>query len=208
MSRLVKICGLKDAAGFDAAVQAGADFVGFVFFAPSPRYVTSVEAQELSLRHAGGPQRVGLFVNPSLDEVEDVLRDISLDILQVHGTKEQVQALRLRFGRPVWHALGVEREAEFPAHDDTADGYIVEAKPPPGAMRPGGNAVQADWELLAKFRPAKPWLLAGGLNPANVARALAITGAPGADVSSGVERAPGEKDPGLIRAFIEAAKQG
>ncbi|EKN00177.1 MULTISPECIES: phosphoribosylanthranilate isomerase [unclassified Acidocella] len=208
MSRLVKICGLKDAAGFDAAVQAGADFVGFVFFAPSPRYVTSVEAQELSLRHAGGPQRVGLFVNPGLDEVEDVLRDISLDILQVHGTKEQVQALRLRFGRPVWHALGVEREAEFPAHDDTADGYIVEAKPPPGATRPGGNAVQADWELLAKFRPAKPWLLAGGLNPANVARALAITGAPGADVSSGVERAPGEKDPGLIRAFVEAVKQG
>ena len=99
-------------------------------------------------------------------------------------------------------------EEDFPGQDEIADGYVVEAKPPPGATRPGGNAVQADWELLSRFRPAKPWLLAGGLRPENVAEALRVTGAPGVDVSSGVETAPGRKSPELIRAFIEAARAG
>lgn len=206
MSRLVKICGLKDPAGFDAAVKAGADYVGFVFFAPSPRYVTGVEAAELSLRHAGGPQRVGLFVNPTLDEVDDILRDISLDVLQVHGSAALVQELRLRFGRVVWRSVGAESEADFPAPDEFADGYIIEAKPPKGATRPGGNAVRADWDLLSRFSPQKPWLLAGGLTPDNVAEGLRRTGAPGADVSSGVESAPGQKDPALVKAFVAAVR--
>jgi hypothetical protein len=115
-------------------------------------------------------------------------------------------ALRDRFGRPVWRQLGVASAADFPAADERADGYVVEAKPPPGATRPGGNAVRADWALLATFRPAKPWLLAGGLNPGNVAEAIARTGAPGVDVSSGVETAPGVKSPELIRAFVRAAR--
>jgi phosphoribosylanthranilate isomerase len=147
-----------------------------------------------------------LFVNPSLDEIDATLQEISLDIVQVHGPAESVAVLRDRFGRPVWRQLGVASAADFPGADEVADGFLVEAKPPPGATRPGGNAIKADWALLSHFRPAKPWLLAGGLNPGNVAEALAQTGAPGVDVSSGVEIAPGEKSPELIRAFVRAAR--
>ncbi len=204
---LVKICGINSGAAFDAVMEAGADYVGFVFFPPSPRYVTGVEAGLLSGRHKGGPKRVGLFVDPSLDEVDDILQDISLDILQVHGKPELVAALRDRFGRPVWRQIGAESEADFPACDEVSDGFIVEAKPPKGATRPGGNAVRADWDLLSRFRPAKPWLLAGGLNPGNVVEGLHQTGAPGADVSSGVETAPGRKDPALIKAFVAAVRR-
>jgi len=204
---LVKICGINSPAAFDAAVEAGADYIGFVFFEASPRYVTPVEAAVLSARHRGAkPLRVGLFVNPGFDEIEAALREISLDILQVHASASLVAPLRDRFGRPVWRQLGVSTATDFPAPDEFADGYIVEAKPPPGATRPGGNAVRADWNLLAHFCSAKPWLLAGGLRPDNVAEALRITGAPGVDVSSGVETAPGQKSSELIRRFIAAAR--
>lgn len=204
---LVKICGINSPDAFDAAVEAGADYIGFVFFPASPRFVTPVEAQVLSARHQGAkPLRVGLFVNPDFEEIEATLREISLDVLQIHASPSLVAPLRDRFGRPVWRQLGVTTAADFPAPDEYADGYIVEAKPPQGATRPGGNAVQADWNLLSQFRPAKPWLLAGGLRPGNVAEALRITGAPGVDVSSGVETAPGEKSPDLIRQFIAAAR--
>jgi phosphoribosylanthranilate isomerase len=204
---LVKICGINSDAAIDAAVEAGADYIGFVFFTASPRYVTPAEAAMLSARHQGAkPLRVGLFVNPGFDEIETILHEISLDILQIHGSPPLVAALRDRFGRPVWRQLGVTTAADFPAPNEVADGYVVEAKPPPGATRPGGNAVQADWPLLAQLRPPKPWLLAGGLRPDNVAEALRITGAPGVDVSSGVETAPGQKSPELIRRFIAAAR--
>jgi phosphoribosylanthranilate isomerase len=203
---LVKICGVNSPEAFDATVEAGADYLGFVFFPPSPRYVTPVEAAMLSARYAGGPKRVGLFVNPDFDEIDAILHEISLDILQVHAAPSAVAALRDRFGRPVWRQIGVAGEADFPAAGEFADGYVVEAKPPPGATRPGGNAVQADWTLLSHFRPAKPWLLAGGLNPGNVAAALAETGAPGVDVSSGVEVTPGRKSADLIRAFVRAVR--
>jgi phosphoribosylanthranilate isomerase len=206
---LVKICGINSDAAFDAAVEVGADYIGFVFFPASPRYVTPAQAAALSGRHKGTkPLRVGLFVNPGFAEIEAVLREIPLDILQIHGNPVLVAASRERFGRPVWRQLGVTTADDFPAADEQADGYIVEAKPPPGATRPGGNAVQADWPLLAKFRPVKPWLLAGGLRPDNVAEALRISGAPGVDVSSGVETSPGEKSPELIRRFIAAARLG
>ncbi|MBB5374338.1 phosphoribosylanthranilate isomerase [Acidocella aromatica] len=202
----VKICGINSPEAFDATVQAGADYLGFVFFPPSPRYVTPAEAALLSARAQGGPLRVGLFVNPGFDEIDAVLQSVSLDILQVHASPAAVTALRDRFGRPVWRQLGVTSAADFPAKDEHADGYVVEAKPPPGATRPGGNAVKADWALLSTFRPAKLWLLAGGLNPGNVAEAIAQTGTPGVDVSSGVETAPGKKSPELIRAFVKAAR--
>jgi len=204
----VKICGINSPEAFDATVQAGADYLGFVFFPPSPRYVTPVEAAVLSARADGGPKRVGLFVDPGFDEIDEVLQEISLDILQVHASPAAVAALRDRFGRPVWRQLGVASAADFPAADERADGYVVEAKPPPGATRPGGNAIRADWALLSTFRSAKPWLLAGGLNPGNVAEAIAQTGALGVDVSSGVETAPGKKSPELIRAFVAAARGG
>ncbi|MDE1905709.1 MAG: phosphoribosylanthranilate isomerase [Rhodospirillales bacterium] len=203
---LVKICGINSAEAFDAAVEAGADFIGFVFFPASPRFVTGIEAKLLTERHAGGPKRVGLFVNPQIDEIDDILQNVSLDILQIHGAPERIEALRDRFGRPVWRQLGAETEADFPLRDEVSDGFVVEAKPPKGATRPGGNAVLANWELLSRFKPAKPWLLAGGLNVGNVAEGLRLTGASGADVSSGVESAPGRKDPALIRAFVAAVK--
>jgi phosphoribosylanthranilate isomerase len=207
MTPLVKICGINSDAAFDAAVEAGADYVGFVFFPASPRYVTPVEAVMLSARHKGSlPLRVGLFVNPGFVEIEAILHEISLDVLQVHGNPTMVAALRDRFGRPVWRQLGVSTVEDFPGAQEIADGYVVEAKPPPDATRPGGNAVQADWPLLAQFRPVKPWLLAGGLRPDNVAEALRVTGAPGVDVSSGVETQPGKKSPELIRQFIAAAR--
>ncbi len=205
--KLVKICGINSPGAFDAAVQARADYIGFVFFPPSPRYVTPVEAAIFSARSTATlPLRVGLFVQPDFDEIDSILQTISLDVLQVHASPPMVAALRERFGRPVWRQLGVESEADFPAADEVADGFVLEAKPPPGATRPGGNAVQANWALLAKFRHPKPWLLAGGLRPDNVAAALRITGAPGADVSSGVERGLGEKSPELIREFVRAAR--
>jgi phosphoribosylanthranilate isomerase len=205
--KIVKICGINSAAAMDAAVAARADMIGLVFYPPSPRFVTPVEALLLSQRTAEKmPLRVGLFVNPGFDEIDDVLRVISLDVLQVHGNPALVAALRDRFGRPVWRQAGVASAAEFPAPDEVADGFILEAKPPQGATRPGGNAVVADWGLLAQFHHPKPWLLAGGLRPDNVAQGLRVTGADGADVSSGVETAPGVKSSALIEAFVRAAR--
>ncbi|MBU6396753.1 MAG: phosphoribosylanthranilate isomerase [Rhodospirillales bacterium] len=205
---LVKICGINSAEAFDTAVEVGADFIGFVFFPASPRFVTGIEAKLISERHAGGPKRVGLFVDPQLDEIDDILQNVSLDILQIYGAANHIGAFRDRFGRPVWRQLGAETEADFPLHDEVSDGFVVEAKPPKGAARPGGNAAQADWDLLSRFHPHKPWLLAGGLTPDNVAEGLRRTGAPGADVSSGVESAPGRKDPALIKAFVAAVRAG
>lgn len=204
---LVKICGVNSGEAFDAVVEAGADFVGFVFFPSSPRYVTGVEAKLLSERAKGGPKRVGLFVDPDINEIDDVLQNVSLDILQIHAGPDCIAALRDRFGRPVWRQLGVEAETDFPMPGEVSDGYVVEAKPPKGATRPGGNAVRANWDLLSRFEPTKPWLLAGGLRAENVVEGLHRTGAHGADVSSGVETAPGRKDPALIKAFVNAIKK-
>jgi phosphoribosylanthranilate isomerase len=203
----VKICGVNSEAAFDAAAQAGAEYIGFVFFPPSPRYVTAAQAAALSARHPGGPARVGLFVDPKPAEIEAVLAHVPLDVLQVHAPAAEIAALKARFGLPVWQALGVESAADFPAPDSAADGFIVEAKPPAGATRPGGNAVMADWDLLAGFPKGKFWLLAGGLTPGNVAEALRRTGAPGADVSSGVESAPGVKSAAFIREFVKQVKE-
>jgi phosphoribosylanthranilate isomerase len=204
--RKVKICGINSPASFDAVVESGADYLGFVFFPASPRYVTPGEAAALSARHPGGPQRVGLFVNPRLDEIDEILNEVSLDILQLHVPPEAIPTFRNRFGRPVWRALGVATAADFPSPIELSDGYVIEAKPPANATRPGGNAVQADWNLLSHYHSPKLWLLAGGLTPTNVATALTQTAAPAADVSSGVETSPGLKSPGLIRQFVAAVR--
>jgi phosphoribosylanthranilate isomerase len=203
----VKICGVNSAAAFDAVVEAGADYLGFVFFPPSPRYVTPGEAGALTARHVGGPQRVGLFVDPGFADIEAVLREVPLDVLQVHAPVAAIAALRTRFGLPVWRSVGVASAEDFPAAAEAADGYVVEAKPPPRATRPGGNAVKVDWQLLGGWTCEKFWLVAGGLTPENVAAALRQSGAPGADVSSGLETAPGVKSPALIRCFVEAARR-
>lgn len=207
----VKICGIRDAEALDAAVAAGADLVGFVFFPPSPRAVTPAQASALSARHAGGPVRVGLFVDPTDDDLTAALAAVPLGLLQLHGeeTPERAASIRARFGVPVMKALGIGAPADLDAADAFApvvDRFLFDAKPPPGGPLPGGNAQPFEWRLMAGRAIAKPWLLAGGLTPGNVAEAIRIAGAPGVDVSSGVESARGVKDPALIRAFIAAAK--
>jgi phosphoribosylanthranilate isomerase len=208
---LVKICGVNDAAGFDAAVAAGADMLGFVFFPASPRAVSPAQAAALSARTVGGPLRVGLFVDPEDALLDAVLAALPLDILQLHGAEDPARCagLRTRFGRPVMKALGVATPADLAALEDFApavDRFLLDAKPPPGAALPGGNAAAFDWQLTSGRAIPRPWLLAGGLTPGNVAEALRQSGAPGVDVSSGVERARGVKDPALIAAFIAAAR--
>jgi phosphoribosylanthranilate isomerase len=201
----VKICGVNTPVAFDTAIAAGADWVGFVFFPPSPRYVTPAKAAALSDRSPGGPQRVGLFVEPTPAAITATLDVVRLDILQIYGAAD-LPGLRRRFGLPVWHAAGVATAGDLPATSGGADMLMLEAKPPPEATRPGGNAMRFDWSLLRGWTPPAPWILAGGLTVDNVAEAIRITGARAVDVSSGVEQSPGVKDPALIRAFIASAR--
>ncbi len=206
----VKICGINDPAAFDAAVEGGADWIGFVFFPASPRFVTPSDAAALSTRAPGkGPERVGLFVNPTDDEVADALDEIPLDALQLYAPSAsmaaRIAALRATFGLPVWQSLGIATAADLPAAI-TADRVLIEPRAPANATRPGGNATPLDLTLLADFHPSYPWMLAGGLTSTTVATAIAVTSAPAVDVSSGVETAPGRKDPRLIHDFIRQAK--
>lgn len=213
---LVKICGLNDRAGLDAALAGGADMIGLVFFPPSPRAVSAGEAAALAA-HAppaaeGGPLRVGLLVDAGDEAIAAVLAALPLDILQLHGEEDPARcaAVRARFGRPVMKALGIASAADLALLEDYApavDRFLLDAKPAPGAALPGGNAAAFDWSLLAGRAVPRPWLLAGGLTPDNVAGAIRATGAPGVDVSSGVEASRGVKDPGRVRAFIDAARQ-
>jgi phosphoribosylanthranilate isomerase len=202
----VKICGINDAAAFDAAVEAGADWVGFNFFLPSPRYVTPQTAAALSGRISGGPLRVGLFVEPTLAMIATALASAKLDILQIYGALDHLAAFKAEFGLPIWRPTGVNSALDLPTSALGADRLLLEAKPPAGADRPGGNATTFDWSILRGWTAPAPWLLAGGLTPENVATAIHQTGAQAVDVSSGVESRKGIKDPALIRAFIAAAK--
>jgi phosphoribosylanthranilate isomerase len=206
MSVRVKLCGINDPVAFDTAVELAVDWVGFVFFARSPRAVLPWRAAELSGRHAGGPGRVGLFVEPSDEDVADALSALRLDVLQIYAPAARAAELRARFGLPVWHAVAVSEAADLPADGAGLDGWVIESRAPAGAGRPGGNARAFDWTILQGWRPALPWLLAGGLNAGNVAEAIAVSGAGAVDCSSGIERAPGEKDPALMRAFVRAAR--
>ena len=202
----IKICGINTPLAFDTAVEAGVDWLGFVFFPPSPRCVTAAQAAALSARAAGGPLKVGLFVDPTEDAIAVVLAEMPLDILQLYGGIPDIAALRTRFGLPIWRAVGIETQADLPTGNQGADCLLLEAKPPPAATRPGGNAVSFDWPLLRGWTAPCPWVLAGGLTPDNVAEAISETGATAVDVSSGVERSRGVKDAVLIRSFVAAAR--
>ncbi len=207
----VKICGVNSPVALDAAVAAGADMLGFVFFPPSPRALSPADAAALSAFHTGDAERVGLFADPSDAEIEAVLAALPLHVIQLHGgeTPGRCAAVRARFGLPVMKALGVASPSDLDALADYApavDRFLLDAKPPAGAELPGGNAAAFDWRIVSGRTVPRPWLLAGGLTPDNVARALAESGAPGVDVSSGVEKARGVKDPALVRAFVAAAK--
>jgi phosphoribosylanthranilate isomerase len=204
---LAKICGINSPVAFDTAVEAGADWLGFVFFPPSPRFVTPEKAAALSDRTAGGPSRVGLFVDPTEAMIASVLKTVKLDILQVYGAADRLEAIKDRFGLPIWRAIGINSAADLPTAGLPADRLLLEAKPPSGADRPGGNATTFDWSVLRGWTAPAPWVLAGGLTPANVATAVRDTGAKAVDVSSGVESRKGVKDPALIRAFIANAKR-
>lgn len=205
MTVRVKICGITTEAGMDAAVAAGADWVGLNFFPASPRYVAPQRAAALAAR-PGVPQTVGLFVQATDDEIAAVLETVDLDVLQVYVDAARAAQIKARFGRTVWRAVGVATRADLPAEAGGVDGFVIEAKAPPGATRPGGNAVSFDWSVLAGWRAPAPWLLAGGLSPDNVAAAIRATGATAVDVASGVEREKGVKDPTLVAAFARAAR--
>ena len=202
----VKICGLTTEAAFDAAVAATADWVGFVFFPPSPRFVTPTRAASLIARAPNGPPRVGLFVDPTNATIAEVLETVPLDVLQIYGAVDPA-ALRARFGRTIWRATGVSTATDLPSMLGDADALLIDAKPPKDATRPGGNALPFDWGIMRGWTAPGPWLVAGGLTEQNVAEAIRLTSAPAVDVSSGVERAPGVKDPELIRAFVAAVKR-
>ncbi len=198
----VKICGLSTPETVAAA--AAADWIGFVFFQHSPRFVTPAQAAELAV-HAR-PQRVGLFVEPTDADIADTLAALRLDVLQVIAGVDRAAAIRAQFGVPVWRAVPVSTAADLPGAMSGVDALLLDAKAPADATRPGGNATAFDWTILHGWAAPGPWLLAGGLHPGNVAAAIAATGAPAVDVSSGVENAPGVKNPALIAAFIEAAR--
>lgn len=206
-----KVCGLTAEDQVEAAAAAGAGYVGFVFFPPSPRAVTAARARELAWAAPVGVAKVGLFVDPTDEALADVLDTVPLDMVQLHGSEppERVAEVRARWGLPVMKALGVGSSADLGRvadYDGVADQLLLDAKAPKGAALPGGNGVAFDWGLLAGLRSGRPWMLAGGLTPWNVAEALRVSGARQVDVSSGVESAPGVKDPGLLRAFGAALK--
>lgn len=202
----VKICGIRSPDAFDAAAEA--DWVGFVFVPASPRAVTPEQAAGLSRRGPAAPARVGLFVDPTDAQVATVLSQVNLSALQLYTTPECISALRARFALPVWQACPVADGNDLPqaAPCGLPDAYILDARSPVGARTPGGNAVAFDWTVLHGWRAPAPWLLAGGLTPGNVASAISVSGARAVDVSSGVERGRGVKDPALIRAFVAAAR--
>jgi phosphoribosylanthranilate isomerase len=212
MSILIKICGLKAPEALDTALAAGADMVGFVFFAPSPRNIGYDAARALGERVRGRAQKVALFVDPSDQQLSASIEALEPDMLQLHGeeTPDRVTMVRERFGLPVMKALPIAQRSDLAAikrYEMVADRLIFDARAPREATRPGGLGQSFDWRLLENLDTRVPFMLSGGLDVSNVAQALRITGAPGVDVSSGVERSPGEKDPEKIRAFIAAARR-
>ncbi len=207
----VKICGLSHEESMDAALEAGADFVGLVFFPPSPRNIAIERAAALARRARGKARVVALTVDADDALLADIAASLHPDLIQLHGkeTPERAAAVRATTGIPVMKAIHVSEPADLERTGNYggADRFLLDAKPPKDATRPGGNAAAFDWSVLKGFSSATPWLLAGGLHPANVTDALAETGAPGVDVSSGVESAPGRKDPELVRAFVRAVRE-
>jgi len=207
----VKICGLTTPEHVAAAAQAGARYVGFVFFAKSPRNVSIETAAALAADVPIGVAKVALTVNADDATLDAITAAVPLDMLQLHGSEspERVAAVKARYGLPVMKAVGIagpQDVAQIDLYAGVADQLLIDAKPPKDADLPGGNGLAFDWQLVVRKYWPCPWMLAGGLTPKNVALAVAKTGARQVDVSSGVENAPGVKDAALIAAFVTAAK--
>ncbi len=205
----VKICGLSRPEHVSAAVDAGAAYVGFVFFDKSPRNVSIETARALAVDVPAGVAKVALVVNPDDAFLDRMTAVVPIDFIQLHGneTPERVAEVKARYGLPVIKAVGVAGPEDLAALDTysaVADQILLDAKAPKGGDRPGGNGEPFDWSLIAGRRWPVPWMLAGGLTPQNVAEAIRITGARQVDLSSAVESAPGEKDPVRIAAFMDA----
>ncbi|MBT6511878.1 MAG: phosphoribosylanthranilate isomerase [Rhodospirillaceae bacterium] len=203
-----KICGLSDVAGIDAAMRYGARMVGFNFFPKSPRYVSFDQAAALSPRVSPDVERVGVMVDPDDEMLRQAIAAGRLSIVQLHGKEDpgRVAQVKEQFAIKVMKVIRVSEATdldEADAYVPVADLLMFDAKPPKGATRPGGNAVAFDWRILAGRTWKRPWLLSGGLDVANVARAVEISGTRMVDAASGIETAPGKKDPALIKAFLE-----
>jgi phosphoribosylanthranilate isomerase len=205
-----KICGLSTPETLDAALKGGASHVGFVFFAKSPRNLTADKAAALSARVQGKAKIVGLFVDPTVDDIDRVRAQVRLDVIQLHGDERPavVSRIRMTSGLEVWKALPVRTARDLEgaqAYRAAASLVLYDAKPPAGSNLPGGNGLRFDWELLRGHQHPLPWALSGGLDVRNIAEAVRITNAPLLDVSSGVESTPGVKDVDKIAAFLKAA---
>jgi phosphoribosylanthranilate isomerase len=212
MKDWVKICGLSTPETLEAALDAGADLVGFVRFPKSPRHVSLDLGRDLSRQARGRALRVVLLVDADDAAIADAVEALDPDLLQLHGREspERAAAIRSRFGRPVLKAIGIADASDLAALGPYAGGVdhlLLDAKPPrdAGAL-PGGNGLSFDWRLLNGLDPGLSFMLSGGLNPGNVAEAVRLTGPRAVDVSSGVESGPGVKDPGKIEAFVKAAR--
>jgi len=212
MSIAAKICGLNSAGAVAAAVAGGAAYVGFVFYRPSPRAVEPARAAELCAAVPSGVQRVGLFVDADDDAIREVLNSAPIDILQFHGREspDRIADTKVRFRRPVMKAIAIAGPEDVLAaerYGDDADMLLFDAKPPRRAdALPGGNGLAFDWELIAGRTWRRPWMLSGGLTAELLTEAVRISGASAVDVSSGVERSPGDKDPEKIREFLAVAR--
>lgn len=207
----IKICGISTPTALEAAIRARADYAGFVFFPKSPRHVSPAQAAELADRAKGRIARVGLFVDADDATLAEAVEAADLDVLQLHGkeTPERAAQLRARFGLKVWKALPIASAEDVErarAYAGAVDMLLFDAKTPTGAL-PGGMGLSFDWGLVAGWKGATAWGLAGGLTPDNVAEALAMTQAPLVDTSSGVESAPGVKDEDRIAAFCAAVRR-
>jgi len=207
----VKICGLATVDDVRACADAGANYMGLVFFEKSPRNITILAARELALAAPLGLAKVALVVNPSDAELDAITATVPLDMLQLHGreTPERVAEVKARYGLPVMKAVGIADGDDLPkleSYFGVADQILVDAKPPKGGELPGGNGLSFDWRLIAGRRWPCPWMLAGGLTPENVAEAVKMTGAKQVDVSSGVEDAPGQKNAELIQKFVQSSR--
>ena len=207
----VKICGLATVDDVRACADAGANYMGLVFFEKSPRNITIPAARELALAAPLGLAKVALVVNPSDAELDAITATVPLDMVQLHGreTPERVAEVKARYGLPVMKAVGIADGDDLPkleSYFGVADQILVDAKPPKGGELPGGNGLSFDWRLIAGRRWPCPWMLAGGLTPENVAEAVKMTGAKQVDVSSGVEDAPGQKNAELIQKFVQSSR--